>query len=108
MLNRKGDLKDRNLEQATLSRLDSIPNVEYIGKSDVRALDDNRFQAVIIYYVTDSTAIKLNTMHASPPTMTAREVYTWEELDSNVLGDTKQMISDKLEEKRHRHGREHD
>ncbi|WP_438638219.1 hypothetical protein [Muribaculum gordoncarteri] len=33
----KGDLKDRNLEQATLSRLDSIPNVEYIGKSDVRA-----------------------------------------------------------------------
>lgn len=27
------------------------------------------------------------------------EVYTWEELDSNVLGDTKQMISYKLEEK---------
>lgn len=95
----KGDLKDRNLEQATLSRLDSIPNVEYVGKSDVRALDNNRFQAVIIYYVTDSTGNKVEHNARVTTNDDCSEVYTWEELDSNVLGDAKQMISDKLEEK---------
>ena len=34
----KGDLRDRNLEQATLARLDSIPGIQYVGMSDTHVL----------------------------------------------------------------------
>ena len=51
---RKGELRDRNLEQATLARLDSVPGIQYVGKSYVRELDGEKFQTVIICYVTDS------------------------------------------------------
>ena len=54
---------------------------------------------MIIYYVTDSTGNKVEHNARVTTNDDCSEVYTWEELDSNVLGDTKQMISDKLEEK---------
>ena len=77
----KGNQRDRNLEQAVLTRLDSVPNVEYVGKSDVRTLDGNRLHARVT--ASDDCS----------------EIYTWEDLDSNILGDVKQKISDKFEEK---------
>lgn len=40
---RKGKLRDRNLEQATLARLDSAPGIQYVGKSYARELDDDKF-----------------------------------------------------------------
>ena len=50
----KGDLRDRNLEKATLSYLACEDEVEYVGLSDPHDLEDNKFQVVVIYYYTDS------------------------------------------------------
>lgn len=95
----RGDLRNNNLEQAVLARLDSVPEVEYVGMSDVRTLGDNRLQTVIIYYVTDSTGNKIERNARVTVSDDCSEVYAWEDLDSKVLGDARQMVSDKLEEK---------
>ena len=58
---RKGELRDRNLEQATLARIDSVPGIQYVGKSYARELDDDKFQATA-----------LNIMRVSLPMMTAQ------------------------------------
>lgn len=95
----KGDIRDRNLEQAALTRLDSIPNVEYVGMSDVRTLDDNRLQTVIIYYVADSVGNKTEHNARITANEDCSEIYSWEDLDTKVLEDTKQKVTDKLVEK---------
>ena len=95
----KGDRRDSNLEQAVLTRLDSISNVEYVGMSDVHTIDGNRLQSVVIYYVTDSIGNRIKQNARVTTNEDYSEVFAWEDLDSNVLGETKQMVSDKLEEK---------
>lgn len=95
----KGDRRDSNLEQAVLTRLDSIPNVEYVGVSDVHTLDDNRLQSVVIYYVTDSIGNRVERNAQITINEDCSEIFVWEDLDSNVLGETMQTVSDKLEEK---------
>ena len=95
----KGDRRDSNLEQAVLTRLDSIPNVEYVGVSDVHTLDDNRLQSVVIYYVTDSIGNLVERNAQVTINEDCSEIFVWEDLDSNVLGETMQTVSDKLEEK---------
>ncbi len=95
----KGDRRDSNLEQAVLTRLDSISNVEYVGMSDVHTLDGNRLQSVVIYYVTDSIGNRIECNARVTTNDDCSEVFAWEDLDSNILGETKQMVSDKLEEK---------
>lgn len=95
----RGDLRNKNLEQAVLARLDSVPEVEYVGMSDVRTLGDNKLQTVIIYYVTDSTGNKIERNARVTVSDDCSEVYAWEDLDSRVLSDARQMVSDKLEEK---------
>lgn len=96
---RKGELRDRNLEQATLARLDSIPGIQYVGKSYARELDDDRFQTVIICYVTDSVGNRTEYNARVTTNDDCSEIYSWEELDSHILEDVKQKINDKLEEK---------
>ena len=95
----KGDLRNRNLEQTMLARFNSISNIQYVGMSDIHELDGDRFQTVIIYYITDS--IGNRTEHNARVTTNddCSEIYTWEDLDSNILSYTKRMVSDKLEEK---------
>ena len=95
----KGDRRDSNLEQAVLTRLDSISNVEYVGMSDVHTIDGNRLQSVVIYYVTDSIGNRIERNARVTTNEDYSEVFAWEDLDSNVLGETKQMVCDKLEEK---------
>ena len=95
----KGDRRDSNLEQAVLTSLDSIPNVEYVGVSDVHTLDDNRLQSVVIYYVTDSIGNRVERNAQVTINEDCSEIFVWEDLDSNVLGETMQTVSDKLEEK---------
>ena len=95
----KGDRRDSNLEQAVLTRLDSISNVEYVGMSDVHTLDGNRLQSVVIYYVTDSIGNRIERNARVTTNEDYSEVFAWEDLDSSVLGETKQKVSDKLEEK---------
>ena len=95
----KGDRRDSNLEQAVLTRLDSISNLEYEGHSDVHTIDGNRLQSVVIYYVTDSIGNRIERNARVTTNEDYSEVFAWEDLDSNVLGETKQMVSDKLEEK---------
>lgn len=96
---RKGELRDRNLEQATLARLDSVPGIQYVGKSYARELDDDRFQTVIICYVTDSVGNRTEYNARVTTNDDCSEIYSWEELDSHILEDVKQKINDKLEEK---------
>ena len=96
---RKGELRDRNLEQATLARLDSVPGIQYVGKSYARELDDDKFQAVIICYVTDSAGNRTEYNARVTTNDDCSEIYSWEEMDTHVLGDVKQKINDKLEEK---------
>lgn len=95
----KGELRDRNLEQATLARLDSVPGIQYVGKSFARELDDDKFQAVIICYVTDSVGNRTEYNARVTTNDDCSEIYSWEELDSHILENVKQKINDKLEEK---------
>ena len=75
------------------------PNVEYVGVSDVHTLDDNRLQSVVIYYVTDSIGNRVERNAQVTINEDCSEIFVWEDLDSNVLGETMQTVSDKLEEK---------
>lgn len=95
----QGATRDRNIGNATLARLDSIPNVEYIGLADTHDLEDGNFQAVVIYNVTDSAGNKKERNARVTTNNDGSEILTWEELDSNVLSATKQKITDKMEEK---------
>lgn len=101
---RKGKLRDRNLEQATLARLDSVPGIQYVGKSYARELDDDKFQTVIICYVTDSAGNRTEYNARVTTNDDCSEIYSWEEMDTHILGDIKgdiikQKGSDKMEEK---------
>lgn len=95
----KGELRDRNLEQATLARLDSVPGIQYVGKSYARELDDDKFQAVIICYVTDSAGNRTEYNARVTTNDDCSEIYSWEEMDTHILGDIKQKVSDKMEKK---------
>lgn len=94
----KGDLRDRNLERAMLEHLDTIPNIQYVGMSDVHDLDDGKVQAVVIYYVPDSVGNKVERNVRVTTNDDCRVIFTWEDLDSQVLGDIKKEATDKLEE----------
>ena len=96
---RKGELRDRNLKQATLARLDSVPGIQYVGKSYARELDGEKFQTVIICYVTDSVGNRTEYNARVTTNDDCSEIYSWEEMDTRILGDTKQKVSDKKEEK---------
>lgn len=95
----KGDLRDKNLEHALITRLDSITDIEYVGMSDVHILDDNRLQTVIIFYDTDSIGNRIECNARITTNNDCSEVYTWEDLDSKMLEDVKQKVSDKFDEK---------
>lgn len=95
----KGDRRNNNLEQAVLTRLDTIPNVEYVGMSNVHTLDNDSLQSVVIYYVTDSVGNRIEHNSRVTTNDDCSEIFAWEDLDSTVLEDTKQMVSKKLEEK---------
>lgn len=96
---RKGELRDRNLKQATLARLDSVPGIQSVGKSYARELDGDKFQTVIICYVTDSVGNRTEYNASVTTNDDCSEIYSWEEMDTRILGDTKQKVSDKMEEK---------
>lgn len=95
---RKGELRDRNLKQATLALLDSVPGIQYVGKSYARELDGDKFQTVIICYVTDSVGNRTE-YNARVTNDDCSEIYSWEEMDAQILGDVKQKVNDKMEEK---------
>ncbi|MGN1220037.1 MAG: hypothetical protein ACI4TU_03765 [Candidatus Cryptobacteroides sp.] len=95
----KGDRRDQNLEQVLLGRLDTIPYVRYVGKSDVRTIDGNRLEAVIIYYVQDSVGNEVERSVRVTSNDDCSEIYSWEELDTEILGQSKQMVSEKFKGK---------
>ena len=94
----QGDIRDRNIGNATLAYLDSIHDVEYVGLADTHDLENGNFQAVVIYNVTDSAGHKKEHNARVTTNHDGSEILTWEDLDSEVLSDTKQKISDKMEE----------
>lgn len=96
---RKGELRDRNLEQAILARLDSVPGIQYVGKSYARELDDDKFQTVIIYYVADSLGNGTEYNVRVIANDDCSEIYSWEEMDTHVLSDVRQKLNEKMEEK---------
>lgn len=96
---RKGELRDRNLEQATLARLDSVPGIQYVGKSYARELDDDKFQTVIICYITDSVGNRTEYNARVTTNDDCSETYSWEELNTHILSDVKQKVTDTMEEK---------
>lgn len=95
----QGDTRDCNIGNATLVYLHSIPDVEYVGLADTHDLEDGKFQAVVIYNVTDSAGHKTEHNARVTTNHDGSEILTWEDLDSEVLSDTKQKITDKMEEK---------
>lgn len=95
----QGDTRDRNIGNATLAYLDSIPDVEYVGLADTHDLEDGKSQAVVIYNVIDSVGNKTECNARVTTNNDGSEILAWEYLDSNVLSDTKQKITDKMEEK---------
>lgn len=96
---RKGELRDRNLEQATLARLDSVPGIQYVGKSYARELDDDKLQTVIICYLTDSVGNRTEYNARVTTNDDCSEIYSWEELNTHILSDVKQKVTDTMEEK---------
>lgn len=96
---RKGELRDKNLEQATLARLDSVPGIQYVGKSYARELDDDKFHTVIICYITDSVGNRTEYNARVTTNDDCSEIYSWEELNTHILSDVKQKVTDTMEEK---------
>lgn len=96
---RKGELRDRNLEQATLARLDAVPGIQYVGKSYARELDGDKFQTVIICYITDSVGNRTEYNARVTTNDDCSEIYSWEELNTHILSDVKQKVTDTMEEK---------
>lgn len=94
----KGNLRDKNLEQATLARLDSVPGIQYVGMADTHELDGGKFQTVIIYYVTDSVGNRTEYNVRVTTNDDGSKIYSWEEMDSHILSDVKQKVNDKMEE----------
>lgn len=94
-----GDVRDKNLEQATLARLDSVAGIRFVGISNTREIDENKFQAVIIYYVTDSIGNRNEYNVRVTTNYDCSEIYSWEELDSEILSDIKNKVSEKMSEK---------
>lgn len=94
-----GDERDKNIEKASLARLDSISNVEFVGLADTHDLDNNRFQAIVIYYVTDLVGNKIERNARVITNDSGSEILTWDDLDSQILNDTKQKVSAKMKEK---------
>ncbi|MDE7153210.1 MAG: hypothetical protein K2O00_02045 [Muribaculaceae bacterium] len=94
----EGDHRDKNLEHALMIRQDSVSDIEYVGMSDVHVLENDRIRTVIIYYVTDSTGNRTERNVRVTANNDCSEIYTWENLDSKVLEDVKQKVSDKFEE----------
>ncbi len=95
----QGNTRDRNICKATLAYLHSIPDVEYIGLADSHDLENGNFQAVVIYNVVDSVGNKTECNAHVTTTNDGSEILSWEDLDSHILTDTKQKITDKMEEK---------
>ena len=95
----KGDLMDRNLAKALPQHCDSVSNIRYVGMSDVHELDGGKLGAVIIYYVTDSVGNRTEHNVRVTANSDCSKIYSWEDLDTNVLEDVKQKVSEKLEEK---------
>lgn len=94
----KGDIRDRNIGKATLVLVGSDHDVEYVGLADTHDLEDGNFQAVVIYNVTDSVGNKTERNARVTATGDGSEILSWEDLDSNILSDAKQKITDKMEE----------
>lgn len=94
-----GDSRDKHLEQATIARIDSVTDIQYVGMSDAHELEDNKFQAVVIYYITDSVGNR--TEHNARVTTNGdcSEIYYWEELDTSVVSEVKHKVNDKMKEK---------
>lgn len=95
----QSDKRDRNIETATLNYLDSLHLVEYIGLANTHDLDDGKFQAVVIFYITDSAGHKTECNARVTTNGDGSEIISWENLDNSVLSDSKQKITDKMKEK---------
>lgn len=94
-----GDQRDRNIKRAMMAYLDSVPEFEYVGISDTHDLDGDRFQAVIIYYITDSIGNRTERNARITTNHNCTEIMAWESLDTTVLKDTKRKVNEKMQEK---------
>ncbi len=94
-----GDLRDRNIRRTLNAYLDSVPEFEYIGMSDTHDLDDDRFQAVVMLYVTDSAGNRVERDVRVTTNHDCTEIYLWEDLESTVVEDAKMKVSEKMQEK---------
>ncbi len=94
----KGDRRDKNLEEATLARLDSVSGIQYVGMSDSHELEGDKFQTMIIYYATDSIGNRTEYNVRVTTNDDCSEIYSWEEMDTHILGDVKQKVNDKMKE----------
>ncbi|MDE7402407.1 MAG: hypothetical protein K2M87_03230 [Muribaculaceae bacterium] len=92
-----GDKRDHNLEKALLERTNA--SAQYIGKSNIYQLDEDRLEAVIIYYKSDSDGKRTEYNAKVKTNSDCSTIYEWEDLNSQVLTDTKHKFKDKLEEK---------
>ena len=67
--------------------------------SDSHELDGDKFQTVIIYYVTDSVGNHTEYNVRVTTNDDCSEIYSWEELNTHILSDVKQKVSDTMKEK---------
>lgn len=95
----RGDIRDRNIEKAMLARLDSLQGAQYVGLSDTHDLEDGKFQAVVIYNVYDSLGNSVERNARITTNDDGSEIYSWEDLDCQVLREVKQKVSDQLKDK---------
>lgn len=94
----KGDRRDKNLEEATLARLDSVSGIQYVGMSDSHELEGDKFQTMIIYYATNSIGNRTEYNVRVTTNDDCSEIYSWEVMDTHILGDVKQKVNDKMKE----------
>lgn len=94
-----GDRRDMNIQRAICAYLDSVPELEFAGMSDTHELEGDRFQAVVIYYVADAEGNRIERDARVITNHDCTEILSWEDLETTVLEDTKQKVSEKIQEK---------
>ena len=67
--------------------------------SDTHEVDGDKFQAVIIYYVSDSVGNRAECNMRVSSNYDCSEIYSWEELDIKILNEVKKNMSDKMKDK---------
>lgn len=116
----EGDIRERNIEKSMLKYIASHPavstkniavksgvrgdnfasnsKIEYVGLADCHEVTGGRFEGMIVYFATDSLGHKAEHNVRIVTNFDGKEIYSWDELDTKIVAETKEQMSEKMKE----------